>query len=267
MQIGSLNEFTRRMHIKSHFDDPFHRITGSADGSGGPGDPPTKTYKGVDVAVGSGVTNLLDEVVVRASASKEITATGSAGPDIYEQTDRGERYYAFKAEGEVKGEYGKLEGSISGFSAGYEGYLESGGIHGNASAYALYADAGIRLGTINNNIAIEGNGSLFSGEVIGDAGIYTGANNKYGVELGGEAGVYAVRGQYSPSVSIFGVKIGITIGASVGSAHIGGRAAAIYDSNTNQGELTLMGHIGLGAGTKVGFSISNTSQEVNRRKR
>ncbi|WP_430968332.1 hypothetical protein [Spongiimicrobium sp. 2-473A-2-J] len=183
-----------------------------------------------------------------------------------ESTDTGDRIYGYKAEGQVEGEYGKINGSISGFSAGYDGYTESGGAHGSASIYGVSAEAGARLGTEDNNIAIEGEGSAFKAEVLGDAGLYTGEGGKYGAELGGEAGAYALEGEFTPSISIGGLKIGFTIGGSLGSAHIGGRAAGTFDSSTNEGELTLMGHAGLGGGLKFGFSISNTDQEVNRRK-
>ncbi|MGS2764261.1 hypothetical protein [Sinomicrobium sp. M5D2P9] len=164
---------------------------------------------------------------------------------------------------------GKINGSISGFSAGYDGYTEAGGAHGSASVYGVSADAGARLGTEDNNIAVGAEGSAFSAEVSGDAGLYTGGEGKYGAELGANAGAYALKGEVTPSVSIFGVQIGITIGGSAGSAHIGGRGAATFDSNTNEFEATGKAHIGLGAGLKIGFEITNTKQRIygSRKKR
>lgn len=93
----------------------------------------------------------------------------------------------------------------------------------------------------------------------GAAGLYTGKTGKYGAE----AGAYAFKGELKPSVSIFGVKLGITIGGSYGSARIGARGAGIYNSNTNEFETTTEAHIGLGAGLKLGFTISNTKQEIH----
>jgi hypothetical protein len=63
-----------------------------------------------------------------------------------------------------------------------------------------------------------------------------------------------------------GYTFGITVGGSIGSAHIGGRTAATYDNLKKEGEVTLMGHFGLGAGLKVGFSFSNVKQENKKKK-
>jgi len=63
-------------------------------------------------------------------------------------------------------------------------------------------------------------------------------------------------------VTIFGINLGITIGGSLGSAHIGGRGAAKFNSDTKEFEATAKAHIGLGAGLKLGFTISNTKQEI-----
>jgi len=194
-------------------------------------------------------------------------ATGSAQGAHVETTDSGSRFNGYKTGGQAEGSTGKVSGEVSGFSAGYEGTTEKGGAHGSASIYGVEADVGARLGTEDNNIAVEAEGSAFKAEVSGDAGLYTGGNGKYGVELGGEAGAYALEGDVTPSVSIGELKIGITFGGSLGSAHIGGRAAGTINSQTLEGEVTVMGHIGLGTGVKFGISISNTNQEVNRKKK
>ncbi|MCF6347011.1 MAG: hypothetical protein L3J20_01765 [Flavobacteriaceae bacterium] len=64
--IGGDDEFSRRMANKSLFDDSFGMF-GEAGGTDP--DPPTNVYSGPGTAVGSGVSNLLDEVVVTASSS------------------------------------------------------------------------------------------------------------------------------------------------------------------------------------------------------
>ncbi len=194
-------------------------------------------------------------------------ATGDAQGAHVETTETGERFYGFKAEGQVKGENGKISGSISGFSAGYDGYTEEGGAHGSASVYGLEGEAGARLGTEDNNVAVDAEGSVFKAEVSGDAGFYTGQNGKYGGELGGEAGAYALEGDVTPSVSIGGINLGFTIGGSLGSAHIGARGAGTVNTQTKEFEATGNFHIGLGAGFKVGISISNTSQSIDKRKK
>ena len=182
-------------------------------------------------------------------------------------TDNGTRFTGFTIEGGVEGSAGKVEGSITGFSAGFEGSTEAGGIHGNASAHGLEGEASVRLGSEDNNVSVEAEGSVFKAEINGDAGLYTGENGKIGAELGADAGAFALKGDVVPSVSIGGLKIGITIGGSLGSAHIGGRIAGTFDKTTKEGEATISVNAGLGAGFNVGFSVSNVSQEVNRRKK
>ena len=201
---------------------------------------------------------LLPEIVINVNRKVTGTAQGAHGV----RSDKGERFYGYRLDGVAEGKYGGVNGHLSGFSFGYDGYTEPGGIHGSASAYAITGNAGLRLGTVNNNLSVVGEGSVFSADVAGDAGLYTGRNGKYGAELGAEAGAYGLKGEFTPSVTVFGIQLGITIGGSLGSAHIGGRGAATFDSDTRQFEATGKAHIGLGAGLKLGFTISNTKQKV-----
>mgnify|MGYP003583091083 FL=1 len=47
--------------------------------------------------------------------------------------------------------------------------------------------------------------------------------------MGAEAKAIGLNGSYTPNVRIFGLNIGYTVGASVGSAHAGAKVAAFYD--------------------------------------
>jgi RHS repeat-associated protein len=182
-------------------------------------------------------------------------------------TENGVRVNGYKVEGQAGGDHGQISGEMSGFSAGYQRKTEAGGDHGSASAHGLSAMVGVRVGDKDANVSLEGKGSVFEAKGAYDAGLYTGQTGKIGGELGAEAGAYGLKGEYTPSITLFGVKMGITIGGSIGSAHAGGRIAGTYDSNSNQGEVTGMVHFGFGAGLKYGFSISNTRQKVETKKK
>lgn len=56
--------------------------------------------------------------------------------------------------------------------------------------------------------------------------------------------------------------MGVTVGSSIGSAHIGAKAATTYDSKSKQFEATGKAHIGLGAGVKIGFMFTNSEQKI-----
>ena len=120
----------------------------------GPGDPPIE-YTGSSVAIGDNVTNDLGTVVVTAKSSVE-TSGSSKGTHFSED---GNRFYGFKSEGTADADYWGANGSVSGFSAGSDSSPETGGKHGSASVYGLEAKAGLRAGTKNNNISVDGEGS------------------------------------------------------------------------------------------------------------
>ena len=201
---------------------------------------------------------LLPEIVINVNRKVTGTAQGAHGV----RSDKGERFYGYRLDGVAEGKYGGVNGHLSGFSFGYEAFTESGGIHGSSSVYALTANGGFRLGTENTNFSMRAEGSIFMAEINDDAGFYTGTGGNCGAELGADAGAYTFKGEVTPSVTIFGINLGITIGGSLGSAYIGGRSAAKFNSDTKEFEATAKAHIGLGAGLKLGLTISNTKQEI-----
>ena len=200
----------------------------------------------------------LPEITINATRP---TFSGYAKPLHSESSDKGSRLSGYNIYGRAGGNLGEVYGGISGFSLGYENYTELGGYHGNICIHDIEAKTGIRAGTTDTNLSLDLKGSVLSARASADAGLYTGSNDKYGGELGANAGAYVAEGEIAPSVSILGLTIGVMIGGSAGSAHIGGRAEMLYDSNTNEGEVAGTANIGLGVGLKVGFILTNTKQE------
>lgn len=190
-----------------------------------------------------------------------IVYNGIAKPMYEEKTDNGYRVHGYKLSGTIGNNVTSIEGNLSGFSAGYEGQITNNEISGNASVYALSGDSQMRLGTKEYNFTEKVEGSALKAEAKGTMGMYNGDNGKYGFKLTGEASAIGVDGSYSPSITIGGYRIGITRGTSIGSAHIGGNVSSFYNTITKEGEFSVMGHFGFGAGVKVGFTISNTNQE------
>ena len=99
-----------------------------------------------------------------------------------------------------------------------------------------------------------------------DAGLYTGENGIWGVELGSGLGVYGASVDNTYSTTIFGINVGYSKSASIGvGSH--GRGAALINTTDKTFELTLhfdKTFIGGGGG---GFSISNMNQKRNKRKK
>lgn len=157
------------------------------------------------------------------------------------------------------GEYGGADVNLTGFRAEYNNNTGTGeanlALDGGVKVTGFQSTATLRAGTINNNIGLGAEGNVFLAEAKVTAGILTGENNRQGAYLGGEAGAYSLKGEVNPSITVFGYKIGLTIGGSLASAHAGIGGGYVYDSS--KGTFTAQGkfHIGLGAGIKVGANI------------
>lgn len=183
---------------------------------------------------------------------------GITGNGVYvEKTHNGQRFYGTNIKLRAEGKYGGTNIRSSSYSFGYEAYKEEGGAHINASTHMLEIGGDVRVGLEDYNIAVEGVTHVKNIEGMADAGLYTGENGKYGAELGAGVGAYMVKGEIVPSITVFGVRIGVKVGGSAGSAHIGAKGSATFNQKTREGELTAEANIGLGAGVKLGFSISN----------
>jgi RHS repeat-associated protein len=202
-----------------------------------------------------------------SEGKKGVSSTGSAQGSHIVSNENGIRANGYKVEGNLAGKNGKLSGDLTGFSAGYNGSVKKNEAHGEISAMGLHANGDGKIGNNENNIGVEGTGSVFKAELAGDAGLYKGDDGKYGGELNAELGAYALEGALTPSISIGGFKIGFTFGGSMGSAHAGGKLEATLDTSKKEGEFSALVHWGLGVGMKFGLSFSNTSQEINKSKK
>ena len=232
-------------------------ITKNAGGGNGSGDPdPPILYNGPGAAVGENVSNLLDEVLIHAQGK---TVSGS-NKSFYSD---GGMNYGLDAEGRIIGKYGKLGGALDIFKIGSTGSYEDGRMTGEIEATALEASFNARINFEGNKLGfgLDGNGTMWSAFAKSDLGAITNSNgNITGMITHVEAGAYALKGSYTPHINILGIKFGFTIGGSLGSAHIGGKGAVNLDPKNF--EVTGMAHAGLGAGLKLGFTITNTKQKI-----
>ncbi|WP_215239423.1 RHS repeat-associated core domain-containing protein [Dyadobacter helix] len=160
------------------------------------------------------------------------------------------------------GEYGGADVNVTGFRAEYSNTTGTGAgnlaLEGGVKVTGLQGTASLTGGTENNNIGLGTEGNALLAEANGTVGILTGENNKRGAYLGGEAGAYLLKGEANPSVTVFGFKVGVTVGGSLGSAHIGGGIGGYNDGNKGTFVFKGMGNIGLGAEIKIGFNVEKT---------
>jgi len=187
--------------------------------------------------------------------------SGSARPMVFTDTKTKKGVEGFRVEGKVEGKFGKVSGSVSGFGASKEVVKGESSIQAKVEVHGLDAKADARLGTKDNNVAIEGKGSVFTASADIAAGKLKGEKGVTGFALEGNAGAQALKGQINPSISIAGIKAGITVGGTIGSAHIGGGFRATKNKDGSR-VFKAQVNFGLIGGVKFGFNVSTTGNKV-----
>ncbi len=185
---------------------------------------------------------------------------------IYETSDNKFKFAAYELEGSADlNLFGKRllsgEANITGFSGKSENYTGTGRLNlawtANAGVAAVKAQATTTLHITNStNISATASGSALSAGADVQLGALTGEDGKTGFYIGAGAGAYALKGEVNPSVTIFGLKLGMTFGGSLGSAHGGAGLGGFHDNKS--GTTTVKGefHFGVGVGVKLGFEVS-----------
>ena len=214
------------------------------------GDCPPVVYEGEGVAVGENVVNQLDEVVVKASST-----FATSRSFFTEGTEKGGRAYGAKGRAKAEGEYGRANIEVSIFEAGYESYAKNGEFSLGVDAHGVQVKTDLRLGTKENNRAVNGKGSMWTANAGISGGAHFGENGKIGLGVKASAGAAVFEGEVSSSVTIFGIKIELKVGATAVSAHAGGHANITGSKN---GKFTSGAgfNVGLGAGFKFGIKVS-----------
>jgi len=215
----------------------------------------TFTYNGDE---GTWATTLNE---VKITADRDLGAYGYPIGSNTLETETSYKASGYQIGAYADYEYAGAEGKGRGFGVGYDGDAGFGlsGIYaeGGTEAYGLKGDALARIGTDRWNAFGAGEGAIFLAEAEGMAGVYTGADDNYGAMVGAGAGAYALKGDASFGVTVFGTKIKLTYGGSLGSAHIGADLGVLYNSESGDFKAKGKVHVGLGAGVKFGFEITN----------
>ena len=211
----------------------------------------TSVFQKKDPALNGG---MLQEVTVSASSSGTYGSpmNGAVSGNSYSVSGAKAGAYAHGdyAGGQIHGSVFMSEGHATQEGLAVDLGVKLAGVDVNASG---------RVGSVNNNVFIEGNGNAMKTEADLTAGVYYGQSGKYGVMLGGGAGAYALDGDVGGGVTVFGFKIKGTIGGSVGSAHIGLGLGGLYNSQTGDVNVKGKAHLGLGLGLKLAFEIEERS--------
>jgi len=215
--------------------------------------------KQVQFSQGDITKQVHDLPTVEVGSSDNIKTDFYAEPMVLISDSSQTKVAGYIVRGSAEGKFGKVEGELTGFSAGFENKTGTGkynlAVDAGVKAAALDASAGGRLGTEDYNVALAAEGSVFKAEANATVGILSGEDNKTGAYVGAEAGAYGLVGEVNPSITVFGFKIGVTYGGSLGSAHAGAGLGGYYDKS--KGTTTVKGklHFGFGAGFKLGFQI------------
>ena len=159
---------------------------------------------------------------------------GSLASDNFELSDN---LGGVSAEGRFIGGSTKLNTSPLGLTIGAEGTL---------------ADAGgsLEMGSDLLGVNATAEGSLLSVQADLSLGSTTQADGSTFTGVEGNLGAFSAEGEVSFGSSILGIKTSVTLGGSVGSAHIGGKIGATYDPNSKYLSLEGMYHIGVVVGQK-----------------
>ena len=168
-------------------------------------------------------------------------------------------------------QYGGATVNVTGFRAEYNNNTGTGesnlALDGGVKVTGFQTTTSVRGGTENNNIGVGAEGNALLAEAKGTVGKLTGENNKKGYYLGGEAGVYGLKGEVNPSITVFGYKLGVIIGGALGSVNVGAGLGAFRD--TGKGTYNLSGFIAGSfiAGGKLGFEIVTPSYDISKKKK
>ena len=167
-----------------------------------------------------------------------------ADPLVWTNTDNGSSAHGYVFGANTKGNAGQLSGEIRGFGAHLK--VQNDGVYGiDLGVAGLEGEASGHLGNNNFNLGSTAKGAVLQAGANAHIGIKDG---QAGAAIG--AGAYAAKGEVNPGITLWGWSIGVTLGGSVGSAHIGGEVSA------GRKGVAAEFHLGLGAGFKLGFNFT-----------
>lgn len=105
------------------------------------------------------------------------------------------------------------------------------------------------------NVDAKANGKAGHVNLDVKGGLFTGEENKIGLEESFNAGAYTLKGDVTWGVTVLGLEVDQTVGGSLASAHWGGGFTLYYDQSTGKLVIGEVAHVGLGVGAKTGISV------------